>query len=257
MFDFHMHSRVSFDGKADAAAMVAAAEKMGLREICFTDHVDYTDEMDMVFDTNLYCATYDNLHSNKVIIRRGMEFGLEPHNQQQLKEDLKRYDFDYVIGSVHVVDGQDVYLAPYWEGKTYDQAIDLFLDRTLECVTNHTDYDCLGHLTFIAKARANPKRQLISYESHREQFDEILRQLVRHDKGMEVNTSGMDLCGGYLPTMDFIRRYHELGGRIISVGSDAHNEERVGQYTHQVVQELKEIFGYVCTFENRQPIFHK
>jgi len=257
MYDFHMHSKVSFDGKADAAAMVSAAEAMGLREICFTEHIDYTPEMNMVFDTDHYRRVYENLHSDCVLIRRGMEFGLEPDNQAQLKTDLKRFDFDYVIGSVHLVDGLDVYLPPYWQGKDYDTAIRLFLEQTLKCVSVHSDYDCLGHLTFIAKARANPRRVLIPYENYRELYDEILLQLVRHDKGMEVNTSGMDACGGYLPTMDFVRRYHELGGRIITVGSDAHNEARVGQYTHQAVQELKEIFGYVCTFENRQPIFHK
>lgn len=257
MFDYHMHTTVSFDGKDDAKAMLAAAEAKGLKEICFTDHIDYTPEMDMVFDTAVYKAAYDNLRSDKLLIRRGMEFGLEPGNQEQLKKDLKRYDFDFVIGSVHLVDGLDVYLEPYWEGKTYAQAIQIFLEQTLRCVQVHEDYDVLGHLTFIAKARANPKRELISYEAHRELFDEILRQLVRHDKGLEVNTSGVDLCGGTLPTLDFVRRFHELGGRIVTVGSDAHNTARVGQYSHQVVQELKEIFGYVCTFEKRQPIFHK
>ena len=257
MFDFHMHSKVSFDGKADAAAMVAAAEQMGLKEICFTDHIDYTPEMDMVFDTAHYRRVYDSLHSDKVKIRRGMEFGLEPGNRDQFREDLKRYDFDYIIGSVHLVDGLDVYLAPYWQDKDYDTAIRLFLEQTLKCVSVHEDYDCLGHLTFIAKARANPQRVLIPYSDYPELFDEILRQVIRHGKGLEVNTSGVDACGGYLPTMDFIRRYHELGGEIITVGSDAHNEARVGQYTNEVVKELKDIFGYVCTFEKRQPIFHK
>ena len=257
MFDFHMHSTVSFDAKDTAKDMVAAAERKGLKEICFTDHIDYTPEMDMVFDTGVYRAAYENLRSDKVLVRRGMEYGLEPGNQKQFKEDLKRFPFDFVIGSVHLVDGLDVYLAPYWEGKTYEQAIGLFLENTLACVESHEDYDVLGHLTFIAKARANPKRQLIPYEDHKVIFDEILRQLVRHEKGMEVNTSGIDLCGGTLPTMDFIRRFHELGGRIVTVGSDAHNCARVGQYAFEVVKELKEIFGYVCTFEGRKPIFHK
>jgi len=256
MFDFHMHSTVSFDAKDTAKDMLAAAEAMGLREICFTDHIDYTPQMDMVFDTGEYRAAYENLQSEKVLIRRGMEYGLEPGNQQQLKMDLKRFPFDFVIGSVHLVQGQDVYLEPYWQGKTYERAIGLFLENTLACVESHEDYDVLGHLTFIAKARANPKRELIAYEAHKALFDEILRQLVRHEKGMEVNTSGVDLCGGTLPTLDFVRRFHELGGRIVTVGSDAHNCQRVGQYSFQVVQELKKIFGYVCTFEGRKPIFH-
>lgn len=257
MFDYHMHTTVSFDGNKGAAEMLAAAEAKGLREICFTDHIDWTPEKDMVFDTAAYRAAYDDLRSDRLLIRRGMEFGLTPDNQAQMKKDLKRYDFDFVIGSVHFVDGLDVYLEPYWQNKTPEQAVRLYLERVLECVRLHDDYDVLGHLTYISKARGNPGKALISYDSHRALFDEILKELVRHEKGMELNTSGLDRCGGYLPTMEYFHRFHELGGRVVTVGSDAHDTDRVGQYCDRAVRELKEIFGYVCTFEKRRPIYHK
>ena len=188
---------------------------------------------------------------------RGMEFGLKPYNAQQLKIDLQRRHFDFVLGSVHHVDELDIYFEPYWRGKTVEQAVERYLQETLACVKAHEDFDVLGHLTYISKARGNPSHKLLRYEDYRELFDAILMELVRHDKGMEVNTSGIDRCGGPLPTMDFVRRFHELGGKIITVGSDAHNAQRVGQYSNEMVQQVKEIFGYVCTFENRQPIFHK
>ena len=72
-----------------------------------------------------------------------------------------------------------------------------------------------------------------------------------------MNTSGVDRCGDYLPSADMFRRFKELGGQIVTVGSDAHRANRVGQYSHQACEILTEIFGHVCTFENRQPIFHK
>ena len=86
---------------------------------------------------------------------------------------------------------------------------------------------------------------------------EILRLLVKKDKGLELNSSGVDRGVGYLPERDFFLRFSELGGQIVTVGSDAHRAQRVGQYSNESVQMLKEIFGHVCTFENRQPIFHK
>ena len=257
MFDFHMHSQVSFDGKASGLAMALAAKERGLEEICFTDHMDYTDEMDMVMDLDVYARAYDGLEVPGLKIRRGVEYGITPHNREQMKLDLAKRDFDFVLGSVHLVDGKDVYLAPYWAGKTVEEAVRIHLEETLRTVRVHTDYDVLGHLTYIAKARGNPVNALIRYEDHRELMDEILIQLVRHDKGMEVNTSGIDRCGGPLPTMDIFRRFHELGGRIVTIGSDAHDTDRVGQYAREMEQQLKEIFGYVCTFEKRQPIFHK
>lgn len=257
MFDYHMHTKVSFDGHDSGLAMAQAAKEKGLKEICFTDHIDYTPHMDMVFDFDRYSAEYDGLEVPGLKIRRGVEYGLEPGNLEQMRTDLGKRHFDFVLGSVHLVEGLDVYLEPYWEGKTVDQAVTLFLENTLKCVQVHTDYDVLGHLTFISKARAHPTHELIRYGDHRELIDEILLALVRHDKGMELNTSGIDRCGGPLPTLDVFRRFHELGGRIVTVGSDAHDTGRVGQYTKEMAEELKKIFGHVCTFENRQPVFHK
>ena len=257
MFDYHMHSTVSFDGNDSALDMALAAKAAGLKEICFTDHIDYTPQMNMVFDTNVYNEAYDRLEVPGLLIRRGMEFGLTPTNRAQLETDSKRCSFDFIIGSVHLVDDKDIYLDEYWEGKTMEQAVDLFLQETLACVRVHDGYDVLGHLTYLSKSPANPARKLLSYEDHREILDEILREMVRHNKGIEVNTSGIDRCGGPLPTMDFVRRFKELGGRIVTVGSDAHDVSRVGQYTRRMAEQVKEIFGYVCTFENRQPVFHK
>ena len=257
MYDYHIHSTVSFDAKDTGLAMALAAKERGLKEICFTDHIDYTPEMDMVFDTAVYNAAYDNLEVPGLLIRRGMEFGLNPDNAGQLKTDLGRRHFDFVLGSVHLVEGLDVYLEPYWADKTYDEAIRLHLETTLECVRAHEGYDVLGHLTFIAKCGANPRKELLRYADHKSIMDEIMRELVKRGKGMELNTSGIDRCGGSLPTLDYFQRFYDLGGRIVTVGSDAHDVARAGQYTHEMTAELKKIFGYVCTFEDRKPIFHR
>ena len=257
MYDYHMHSTVSFDARDTGLDMALAAKARGLKEICFTDHIDYTPEMDMVFDTAVYNAAYDRLEVPGLLIRRGMEFGLTPDNADQLKKDLNRRHFDFVLGSIHLVDGVDVYLEPYWADKRYDEAIRLHLETTLECVRVHEDYDVLGHLTYIAKCGGNPRKELLRYEDHRAIMDEIMRELVRREKGMELNTSGIDPCGGSLPTLDYFRRFYDLGGRIVTVGSDAHDTARAGQYTHEMTAKLKKIFGYVCTFEDRKPIFHR
>ena len=257
MYDYHMHSRVSFDARDTGLAMALAAKERGLREICFTDHIDYTPDMDMVFDTAVYNAEYDDLQVPGLLIRRGIEFGLTPDNMDQLKADLGRRHFDFVLGSVHLVDGVDIYMEPYWADKDYDTAIRLHLQTTLEAVRAHEDYDVLGHLTYISKCGANPRKELLRYDDHKSIMDEIMMELVKRGKGMELNTSGIDRCGGSLPTLDYFQRFRELGGKIVTVGSDSHNVARAGQYTHEMAAELKKIFGYVCTFEDRRPIFHK
>lgn len=260
MFDFHMHSTVSFDGHDSAEAMVQAAMDAGLKEICFTDHIDYfanVDNQEWVFDTEVYNDTYDRLSHPTLKIRRGMEFGIKPYNAPQLRQDLKRRSFDFVLGSVHFVDELDVYYPEYWDGKTLIQGERRYLEETLACVEAHEDFDVLGHLTYISKARANPAPRPVPYEDYRELVDEILRILAKKGKGMEINTSGVDRCGDFLPYEVYFRRFKELGGEIVTVGSDAHTASRVGQYSHRACELLKDIFGYVCTFENRNPIFHK
>ena len=260
MFDFHMHSTVSFDGHDGAEAMVQAAVQAGLKEICFTDHIDYFANQELqewVFDTDVYNAAYDKLSCPGLKIRRGMEFGMKPYNAPQLREDLQRRPFDFVLGSVHFVDELDVYFQPYWEDKTQLRAEQRYLEETLACVEAHDDFDVLGHLTYISKARANPNPRPVCYEEHRALVDEILRILARKGKGMEMNTSGVDRCGDFLPYEVYFRRFKELGGEIVTVGSDAHTASRVGQYSDRACAILKDIFGYVCTFENRNPIFHR
>ena len=260
MFDFHMHSLVSFDGRSDAASMVAAAERAGLREICFTDHMDYdplATEQTMQFDLETYRAAYDDLHSKTVKIRRGMEFGLLPDNAMQLKQDAAQYPYDFVIGSVHFADNLDIYYEPYWAHKTQEEAERRYLETILRCVQHHEDFHVLGHLTYISKAWSNPAKRPVPYGDYREIVDEILRTLAAKGKGLEINTSGVDKSGDYLPPMTYLRRFKELGGEIVTVGSDAHGASRVGQYCQDAALMAQEIFGHVCTFEAGKPIFHK
>ena len=119
------------------------------------------------------------------------------------------------------------------------------------------EFDVLSHMTYLHKGAGSPVKTPLPYEDHREVIDEIFRILISKGKGLELNTSGLDRCGGFLPTPDYLRRFRELGGEIVTIGSDAHRVNRVGQYSFEACAVLKEIFGYVCTFENRNPIFHR
>ena len=260
MFDFHMHSRVSFDGHDTGLEMALAAKKAGLKEICFTDHLDYDPLGKMgvlTFETANYNREYDDLEVPGLVIRRGMEFGMDIHNKEKFREDLKRRPFDFVLGSIHFVDDLDVYFQEYWQDKSVFQAERRYLEATLESVRLHEDFDVLAHLTYIGKARSHPAPRAVPYGEHEEIIEEILRVLVSKGKGLEMNTSGVDRCGGFLPEREYFRRFKELGGEIVTVGSDAHNAGRVGQYSFDACEILRDIFGYVCTFEGRKPVFHK
>lgn len=260
MFDFHLHTKISFDTESEPRDLLAAAEARGLREICFTDHYDhhfYPDEEHDLFTLEDYARAYDGLHSDKVIIRRGVECGLTAWNQAQLDAFLSEREFDFVIGSVHYAKGYDPYFPEFWQKNNAEEAFGDYLLQVLECVKVHRNFDVLGHLNYVCKSAHNPTHKPLYYKDFRDLSDEIMRLLAQNGKGLEVNTSGMDRVGEFLPSKDFLKRFRELGGEIITVGSDAHDADRVGQYTTEAVEMVKDIFGYVCTFERRKPIFHK
>lgn len=259
MFDLHMHSRVSFDGRDTAYNMAQAAVKAGLTHICFTDHMDYDPikpDPHLAFDITIYNKEYDDLQIPDLTILKGFEFGMLADNQEQFRADIARREWDFVLGSVHFVDGLDVYFEPFWAGRTPEQTILRGMEETLRCVQNQDDFDVLAHLTYLAKTHANPVKQPILYKNYREVVDEILKVLVDKGKGLEVNTSGVDACGAMLPDEEYLRRFKELGGQIVTVGSDAHDARRVGQYCQEAARKVQEIFGYVCTFAGRKPVFH-
>ncbi len=260
MFDYHLHSRVSFDSDCAPKDIVSAAEKAGLKEICFTDHYDFNDvfrEKRDLFTIEQYRADYDALSSKKITIRRGVEFGLTTWNQNELKELLDLYNFDFVIGSVHYAGGYDPYFEEFWTHNGIDTAFEKYLLQTLECVKAHRDFDVLGHLDYVCKSLYNPTRKPIYYQDYSDVCDEIMKTLVQNGKGMEINTSGVDRVGDFLPSLDFIKRFRQLGGEIITVGSDSHDSNRVGQHIAGALEIAKEVFGYVCTFDKRKAVFHK
>ncbi len=260
MFDFHVHSSVSFDSAEAPLELLKAAEKNGLREICFTDHYDYNSEKNGhhdLFSIEDYAAAYDSLHSETLKILKGIEFGLTTWNQDEANAFLQKGNFDFVLGSVHYVGGIDPYFKAYWEGLSFEAAVQKYMVKTLECVKAHENFDVLGHLTYVCKSSHNPTGSGVSYSEIPDITDEILKTLISKGKGIEVNTSGMDKIGDFLPSLEYVKRFRALGGEIITVGSDAHDRKRVGQYVNEALSMIGEVFPYVCTFENRKPIFHK
>lgn len=260
MFDFHMHSKVSYDGHNTAREMAQAALAAGLKEICFTDHMDYErgrPKEELAFSVESYNAAYDGLEVPGLTIRNGVEVGLTPWNAAEAGQDLSLRRYDFVIGSVHHVDDLDLYFEPFWRGKTVPEAERRYFEEMLECVRLHDNFDVLGHMTYISKTAAHPARRLVPLEEYRDLIAAIMETLIAKGKGMEINTSGLDRVGDFLPGEAYLRLFKDLGGRIVTMGSDAHTTDRVGQHIGKAAAMLKEVFGYVCTFADREPVFHK
>lgn len=260
--DFHLHS--SFSGDSDTAPELIAgtALQRGLSAICFTDHydADYPYE-DVCFelDTEAYQKRISELRSayeGRMGLGFGVELGLQPHLGELYRSYTAQYPFDFVIGSTHLIDGKDPYYASFWEGCTPEDGIRRFLEITLENMKAFDDFDVYGHLDYIVRyAPLEPKR--FFYGDYGDLMDEILRFLICHGKGIEVNTGGYKAgLGCPNPCGEVLRRYRELGGEIVTMGSDAHMAEYVGSFMDEAREVLRGCgFRYFALFEGRKAEF--
>lgn len=260
--DFHMHTSFSTDSDTEPEKMVEKAIAFGLDTICFTDHQDFDfpgGEHLFVFDTEAYfdkLRKLQVLYQKKIEIRIGVEIGLQPHLGEAYEKYVSSYPFDFVIGSVHVVDRLDPYDGVFFEGKTDTNAYRQAFVETLKDIKAVEDFDVLGHIDYIVRY-GKEKAENYSYAKFSDEIDEILKYLILHGKGIELNTAGLKYGLGFChPHPDILKRYRELGGEIITIGADGHKPEHIAYDFEKVRFLLQEIgFKYYTEFKEREPIF--
>ncbi len=274
--DYHLHSSHSEDSEIPMEEQIEAGIKAGLKYMCFTEHMDKDWPEEAVpkegedasgaedlkafeVDTDAYYEHYlecREKYKDRVDLRFGVEYGFQPHLGLHNTEYVSRYPFDFVIGSQHLMDGIDVYYPETFDNIPEKEAYHRYFECILESICIFDGYDVFGHLDYIVRYGPN-KNKYYSYKDHAEVLDEILSQLIKRGKGIEINTAGYRALGNEPnPCRDILRRYHELGGEIITVGSDAHNPGSVAYDFSRAESLLKELgYTHYCIFKDRHPEF--
>lgn len=266
MFDNHVHSSYSGDSDMPAEAACEKAIEVGLEGIAFTDHldIDYPDyDVEYLVDFDEYDRFMDNLkqkYKDKLKILKGVEVGIQPHVIEETKKTLEMHDFDFIIGSVHVVEGIDPYNPAYYSGRSKEQAYSRYLQEIFYMINSFDNFDVAGHFDFVIRKACYDDRNL-RYCEHAELFDEILKALISKGKGFELNTASYREFNDVVTAkydIGILKRYKELGGEIITMASDAHNPGYIGYKFDYFKGVLKEAgFKYATHFENRKPVFDK
>ena len=235
--DFHIHSSFSADSEAPMAAMIEEGIRRGLTSMCFTEHLDYdytADGQEFVVDTAAYWKEWNrcrDLYGSRIELLFGIELGLQPYLAGRLAEYLRQWDFDFVIGSSHTVNGADPYYPSFYEGRSEETCYREYFETIPANLAAFSDIDTYGHIDYVVRYGPN-KNQFYSYEKYKDILDEVLKCLVSHGVGLELNTAGYKYgLGVPNPHPDVLKRYRELGGEIVTVGSDGHAPEPVS-YTH-------------------------
>ena len=281
--DYHIHCKYSDDSEEDLEKIIETAINKGIGEICFTDHVDYGIKLDKdVFekidenakkdwikkigriDLNVdypnYFKEIEELrekYKDKITIRQGLEFGMQVHTIKDFQKLFDKYKekFDFVILSCHQVNDKEFWTNEFQKGKSIDEYNAEYYEEIYRVMSRYSDYSILGHLDHIQRYNET----IYPFEKSREIIVKILKKVIEDNKGIEVNTSSFRYRLKELtPERDILKLYHELGGKIITIGSDAHKAENVGEHIPYIQEELKKIgFIDICTFDKMKPIFHK
>ncbi len=231
--DSHCHSQFSFDGNDSIHMLCDSAVHMGLYALTITDHCE--------------CSLYEQTNARETICRsvmetrkaavqfedrlhvlKGIELGQATQNPSAAQEILELCDFDFVLGSLHNVRGQpDFYFIDYSQTDVH-ALLNAYFDELCELIEQGL-FDSLAHLTYPLRYIVGDHNIEISYEVYQERIDSILHALIQKDKALEVNTSGLrQKIGEPLPCGMVVKRFHELGGKYVTVGSDAHRWADVG-----------------------------
>lgn len=256
--DYHIHSYFSTDSEAKLEDHCEAAIKNNINEICITDHVDYDVHSDQFVDYPTYFQVLRALqekYKDQLTIKIGIEFGIQAHLLQQYTQDALDNPFDFILLSSHQIDNLEFWIYQYQKNKTQKEYNVGYYQNLLAIIKNYKHYSVLGHLDVIRR-----------YDEAGEYMDdecfslikEILKVVIQDNKGIEINSSSFRYkLKDLMPSISVLKLYKELGGKIITLGSDSHTIESLCFHFDEIIEELKKIgFTEHYTFEHRIPIAH-
>lgn len=279
--DYHVHTCYSDDSDYPMEDVVRDAIALGLEELCFTDHVDYgvkrdwDDPRGMLWrpgapgepermavanvDYPRYAAEIAALqqkYAGKIILRMGMEFGMQQHTIPEYERLFAAYPFDFILLSVHQVEDREFWTQEFQSGRTQAEYNLRYYQEILALVQRYQNYSVLGHLDLISRY---DEAGVFPFEEIRPIVTEILKTVIQNGKGLELSTSSRRYGLTELtPSVEILKLYRNLGGRILTIGSDSHRREHLAAWLLESQEALRELgFGEIYTFRQMQPIAHR
>lgn len=283
--DYHLHCEYSDDSNEPMENQIQQAIALGLDEMCFTDHVDYGikrdwddpegiiirhaiehgKEVDLVLANVNYPKYFEALnmyqkkYASSISIKKGLEFGIQSITVDAYEKLYASYqdDLDFVLFSMHQVNNLEFWTQDFQKGKTQKEYNDEYYKEIYQTMQMFHHYSCLAHLDLLARYDENG---IYPFENEKDIIAEILKYAIRDGKGIEINTSSWKYgLKDTQPSRAILKLYKDLGGKIITVGSDAHETKYLASHIKDAYTILKNEIGIseICTFDHMQSIFHK
>lgn len=262
-FDTHTHSQFSPDSRTTVSELLAEAREQGLAGITITDHLDLDAPRNPgLFEFSISSqqeaidqAKADIFPGGECKVLKGIEIGLQSCSIEHSREYIAGYEFDQIIASIHFIDGQDPFYGGYYEDKEYKQAYSRTLELIYQTARDFGDFDVIGHFDYVARYAPYSVKD-ITYADFPDELDTLLKFLSQEGKALEVNTKTYSLQNArwQKPDIFIFKRFKELGGELVTFGSDAHDASRLADSFSFYAQMLQECgFPKLAYFEKRKP----
>lgn len=255
MFDTHLHTEVSTDSEMTIDEVIETSKNNNLG-IIITEHMDLglKNENKFCFDVPSYFEKYNKYRNNKLLL--GIELGMEEDLIVEGKEVVCSGNFDYVIGSIHLINKMDLYFEEFYKDKSKDEAFHIYFDNMKYNLQKYDFIDSLGHIDYISRY-ARYKDPEISYNIFKEDINEVLKILAEKEKSIEINTRRLSDKKVVENLVKIYKRFYELGGKTVTLGSDSHTAKDIGSR----LSLAKEMADYcnlkVVYYKNRKPEYDK
>lgn len=262
MIDMHTHSHFSPDSWADPEENIQQALSNNLKYLAFTDHIDRFLEknpLDYSFDVEEYFSVLGDLkdkYRNQIEILIGVEIGLGPDISYWMDEFMEKSPFDFSIGSIHSLDGEDIALNKEHLTQNPASYYQKYYETMFTCVKKTHNFQILGHIDYIDRYISD-QNKIPDFSTYADIIDEILKVLIRTNRGIEYNTAGLRKRLPYANPKDAIlKRYFELGGEIITISSDSHFSKDIGFHHKEAIDHLKNIgFKKLTVYKDKKISF--
>jgi len=261
MIDAHNHTFFSEDCEASLDSMIESAITKGIKHYTITDHLDldYQDKR-FTFDLNhqerrIAITAAQRKYKDIINIYYGLECGVQPHIIKEAEEVIIKEAFDFVIASMHTTHKKDLYTQDFYQGLTPLEAYRAYIKEFTLCLNMMNHYSVVGHLDIVK--RYDTALHPVSLDDVKEEIVELLKVVIKKGKGIEINTSGYrDAFNHAFPHPQILIWYKELGGDLITIGSDAHFPDRIAQFYPQALECLQSLgFKRIAVFKSMNPTF--
>lgn len=250
MFDTHIHTTFSSDSQLEVHELFKQLNNSKIGVIT-TEHLDlnYPDEKLFKCDIDKYLDTYKEFRGERFLL--GIEMGLSLEKIEEFNNIESKYDFDFVLGAVHEVNGLDLYAEKQlYKNYSKKEMYEKYLEYMIECVKAHPFIDSLAHIDYICRYAEYVDTE-IYYRDFGDHLDTVFRELIDRDISFEINMRRLGLESAVKNMNDLYKRYSELGGEHVTLGSDAHNVENIGANYNLAVDMAKRNNLKIVYYKNR------